>query len=64
MQELFPNVHQAVTTMSIGPMKFSAAMFAVKTEDELILIDAFELDDSETKELEALVRRRTRSSRA
>ena len=54
MQELFPNVHQAVTTMSIGPMKFSAAMFAVKTEDELILIDAFELDDSETKELEAL----------
>ena len=55
MKELLPNIYQATTRIKIvGPFKALAAMHLIKSDEEIILIDPFELPESETATLEAL----------
>ena len=54
MQELIPNVYHATTLLKLGPIKFLAAMYAIKAESEVVLINPFELDGSETEALETI----------
>jgi hypothetical protein len=54
MQELLPGVHQAITLMKAGPMKFNAGMLAIKAEDALVLMSPFTLPEDQRRALEAL----------
>ena len=55
MKELLPNIYRLTTRIKvIGPFRIPAAMYAIKDDEKLILIDPFLLPKVKTLELEKL----------